>query len=495
VKGKPYIRMEEEGLERRRLLNSPEDDEKKHTLHCGTNFWFPLQLYRPVIWAAMMFVMDIALFVCFNKDDHRARMADQFLVAAVVCPAVVLFLVLIVFVDDVLLQRIERRRLRGRLGHYIQAIAGKAKGPFCMVNFGCQKAMWLLELAPFLHDGGTAIGEDMWGTQVTNFKGPAIAKANVRKKGMSGTIVINSNPLDIHDPVYPSNSFDVVFHTFLFDKLRLNGKTEELPQLVSEMVRILKPGGLLISMNTRMSVGDFRRCLKKAGIDGNNKISSTLHLSFIPSIQVSVYEKKASNSRGGANRSGGRKKSVTRHNGNVMDVFEDNRTVYQQTTVAKHLIFRIFSFFVVLAIAVGVSFCTIYWWGNDNFFGWPSKFPFEIQVGERFIWTMSFFPLSLGEYWFSLSRSSKICLLNKGRVGFFDILWISIRQFLLILMIMCTVNAFVYGPSLGISFLLDLVGVNVTGTIVVSLSLLFLVIFLLLLITTIIVLLHRKTVK
>jgi SAM-dependent methyltransferase len=150
--------------------------------------------------------------------------------------------------------------LRGKLrirDRVLQSIAWS--GHERVLDAGCGRGLLLVGAAQRLTDG-KAIGVDRWVRGAVSGNGPEAALRNAELAGVADRVEVREG--DARKLLFPDASFDVALSNFVLHEL---DTPAERAQMLSEITRILKPGGRVALVDFIFTSG-AERALRAQGI-------------------------------------------------------------------------------------------------------------------------------------------------------------------------------------------------------------------------------------
>lgn len=127
-----------------------------------------------------------------------------------------------------------------------------------VLDAGCGLGLMAVGIARKLKSGKvTAV--DSWDDAVLSGNSADAAKANAKAEGVADKV--RFEPGDLRKLVYPEKNFDVVVSSLAIHNF---GDDDDRVKAVSEMYRVLKPGGKVLILDV-LHVGDYRADLIKLG--------------------------------------------------------------------------------------------------------------------------------------------------------------------------------------------------------------------------------------
>lgn len=118
----------------------------------------------------------------------------------------------------------------------------EVKPDYVVLEVGFGTGQMLVELARRVKDGGRVCGVDVSPKMLGK------TKMLLRRHGLSERVDLQLG--DARKLAYEDNVFDVVFNSYMLDLI----DTPEIPRVLMEFKRVLKPGGRLVLVN--MSKGE-----------------------------------------------------------------------------------------------------------------------------------------------------------------------------------------------------------------------------------------------
>jgi len=134
------------------------------------------------------------------------------------------------------------------------------RGDEQVLDVGCGRGLLLLEVARHL-PSGRAVGLDLWSTRDQSGNAAAATLRNAEIAGVAARISIDTG--DMRAMPYPDASFDAIVSSLAIHNLP---STVERAQTVSEIARVLKPGGRLALLDFR-NTPTYARSLRAAGLE------------------------------------------------------------------------------------------------------------------------------------------------------------------------------------------------------------------------------------
>ena len=132
------------------------------------------------------------------------------------------------------------------------------RGDEMVLDVGCGKGLLLAGAARRLTTG-KAIGVDLWLPHAVSGNAPEAAMANAAGEGVAGRVEVRKG--DVRELPFDDASFDVVLSNFVVHEMQ---KQQDRERMLREMVRVLKPGGLLALIDF-IFTAECVRVLREAG--------------------------------------------------------------------------------------------------------------------------------------------------------------------------------------------------------------------------------------
>ncbi|NIJ06629.1 SAM-dependent methyltransferase [Sphingomonas vulcanisoli] len=128
-----------------------------------------------------------------------------------------------------------------------------------VLDVGCGRGLLLIEAARRL-TSGHANGVDLWRSEDQSANAPEAALRNARIEGVAHRVSIRTG--DARELPFPAQSFDLVMSHWVLHNLPTDAQRS---QAVGEMVRVLKPGGLILLADIKYHTA-YRAMLRKTGL-------------------------------------------------------------------------------------------------------------------------------------------------------------------------------------------------------------------------------------
>lgn len=152
-----------------------------------------------------------------------------------------------------------------------------------VLDVGCGRGLLLIEAAKRLKEG-RATGLDIWNAEDLSDNGPDATTANLKAEGVADrTELVDGNAMAMP---FPDASFEVVVSSLCLHNLY---KAEERTKALSEIARVLKPGGRVLIQDFRHT-GIYKATLEGLGFEATRSLVNPL-LMFPPTWRV-VAKKK-----------------------------------------------------------------------------------------------------------------------------------------------------------------------------------------------------------
>ena len=140
-----------------------------------------------------------------------------------------------------------------------------------ILDVGCGRGLYLIGAAQRLTNGGTAVGIDIWQSEDLSHNSQKNTLANARFAGVLERVSVQT--ADMRHIPFTDGAFDVVLSCLaihnIYDK-------DEREKALSEIVRVLKPGGKLCIVDMRY-IKDYVRFFEEKGIS----IQTTTRLKWV----------------------------------------------------------------------------------------------------------------------------------------------------------------------------------------------------------------------
>jgi ubiquinone/menaquinone biosynthesis C-methylase UbiE len=147
-----------------------------------------------------------------------------------------------------------------------------------VLDVGCGRGLLLIEAAKRLKDG-RAVGLDIWNAEDLSGNRPAATEANAKAEGVADRVeLVDGNAMKMP---FGDGSFDAVLSSLCIHNLY---RREERALALSEIARVLKPGGRAVIQDFRHT-GDYVKALEAAGLQVERRLVNPL-LMFPPTWRV-----------------------------------------------------------------------------------------------------------------------------------------------------------------------------------------------------------------
>lgn len=130
-------------------------------------------------------------------------------------------------------------------------------GDEMVLDVGCGRGLLLIAAAKQLNTG-KAVGIDLWRGNIETNNSPDMVWANAQAEGVADRIDVKDG--DARQLPFPDERFDVITSSFMLH--HINGAGRE--QAISEMARVLKPGGRLVIVEIAHT-GHYVQALQAGG--------------------------------------------------------------------------------------------------------------------------------------------------------------------------------------------------------------------------------------
>jgi SAM-dependent methyltransferase len=150
--------------------------------------------------------------------------------------------------------RVGKLRVRDRVLGSLQL-----RGDEKVLDVGCGRGLFLIGAVRRL-TSGRGTGVDIWSTEDLSSNSADAARANARAEGVADRIRIDD--ADARKLPFANESFDVVLSSLTIHNIE---EREERSQAITEMVRVLKPGGRLALFDIQHTA-EYARELERLGL-------------------------------------------------------------------------------------------------------------------------------------------------------------------------------------------------------------------------------------
>jgi ubiquinone/menaquinone biosynthesis C-methylase UbiE len=128
--------------------------------------------------------------------------------------------------------------------HMIQRL--ELKGHETVLDLGCGRGLLLCKIAQYLPQG-MAYGIDLWSTKDQSGNSAEQTLQNADREGVKTRVTVQTG--DVCSLSFPDNSFDVIVSSLCLHNIK---DKEQRGKALSEMLRVLKPGG-------KFAIADIQR--------------------------------------------------------------------------------------------------------------------------------------------------------------------------------------------------------------------------------------------
>src|SRR5579884_361698 len=157
------------------------------------------------------------------------------------------------------------------------------RGDESVLDVGCGRGLLAIGAAKKLGKAGKVTGVDVWNDEDLSGNSADALRENAKAEGVEGRIRIEN--ADARALPFADSSFDVVLSSLAIHNI---DAAEERSKAISEMVRVLKPGGRIAIFDIAHTA-EYARDLERLGL-ADVKLSSTRFLWMLPSRSVSAQK-------------------------------------------------------------------------------------------------------------------------------------------------------------------------------------------------------------
>jgi arsenite methyltransferase len=176
--------------------------------------------------------------------------------------------------------KVGKLRLRDRVVAQLSLRGGER-----VLDVGCGHGLMLIAAAKRLK-AGRAVGVDVWQKEDQAGNSPEATLANARAEGVADRVELRDG--DARQLPFEDASFDAVVSSWALHNIY---DAEGRAQALSEIARVLKPGGRLAVIDIRHAA-DYARTLKGCGMT-DVKLHAPSFIFFIPSRLVTATKPAA----------------------------------------------------------------------------------------------------------------------------------------------------------------------------------------------------------
>ncbi len=151
------------------------------------------------------------------------------------------------------------------------------RGDEKILDIGCGRGMFLIEAAKRLKNG-KATGIDLWEAKDQSGNGPESPMNNARIEGVADRVEIHT--ADMVSLPFEDNSFDIVISSLSIHNVL---EKEERMQALSEIYRVLRPGGRFLLLDLRF-IPQYAESLRQFGAKEIELSPSTYR--YFPPIRI-----------------------------------------------------------------------------------------------------------------------------------------------------------------------------------------------------------------
>lgn len=130
-----------------------------------------------------------------------------------------------------------------------------------VLDLGCGRGALLTRLASQLGPTGKIMGLDLWLSRDQSHNKMAVTQKNVDDLGLTDQVELVTG--DMTKLNFPDESFDVVTSSFAIHNIK---NEQARIHAVKEAIRVLKPGGKLLIIDTGHNINEYGQVLQDSGL-------------------------------------------------------------------------------------------------------------------------------------------------------------------------------------------------------------------------------------
>lgn len=130
-----------------------------------------------------------------------------------------------------------------------------------VLDLGCGRGALLTRIARQLGPNGKVTGLDLWLSWDQSHNKMAVAQKNVDDLGLTDRVNLVTGDMTKLD--FPDESFDVVTSSFAIHNIK---NEQARINAVKEAIRVLKPGGHLMIIDTGRNINEYGQVFQEAGL-------------------------------------------------------------------------------------------------------------------------------------------------------------------------------------------------------------------------------------
>lgn len=140
-----------------------------------------------------------------------------------------------------------------------------------VLDLGCGRGALLTRIAQQLGPAGKVTGLDLWLSRDQSHNKMAVTQKNVEDLGLANRVDLVTGDMAKLD--FPNASFDVVTSSFAIHNIK---NEQARINAVKEAIRVLKPGGHLMIIDTGRNINEYGQVFQDAGL----QITQSMSLGF-----------------------------------------------------------------------------------------------------------------------------------------------------------------------------------------------------------------------
>ncbi|WP_318765011.1 class I SAM-dependent methyltransferase [Lactiplantibacillus carotarum] len=140
-----------------------------------------------------------------------------------------------------------------------------------VLDLGCGRGALLTRIAQQLGPAGKVTGLDLWLSRDQSHNKMAVTQKNMDDLGLTDRVELVTGDMTKLD--FPDESFDVVTSSFAIHNIK---NEQARINAVKEAIRVLKPGGHIMIIDTGRNINEYGQVFQDAGL----QITQSMGLGF-----------------------------------------------------------------------------------------------------------------------------------------------------------------------------------------------------------------------